>query len=161
MGPQRQNNIVLDLQILRIRQIFNLEKALYFRHTLCSQIHDFILFIDNEIACFLALHAHDGIHLRQLFHILAAGQLSGQNIAGLIQLRRLAALTGNDQRGAGLVDQHGVYLVDDRVMQIPKHQLLFVDDHVVTQIIKPQLVIRHIGNITVIGLPALVRFHVI
>ena len=161
MSAQGQNNVVLDLQILRIRQIFNLEEALHPGHTLCGQVHYLILFIDNKVTRLLTFHTHDGIHLGQLFHVLATGQLSGQNVAGLIQLRGLAALPGNDQRCAGFVDQDGVHLVDDGIVQVPEHQLFLVDDHIVTQVIEPQFIIGHISDITIIGFPTLVGFHVV
>ena len=161
VSAQGQNNVVLNLQILRIRQIFNLEESLHPGHTLCGQVHYLILLIDDKVTRLLTFHTHDGIHLGQLFHVLAAGQLSGQNVAGLIQLRGLAALPGNDQRCAGFVDQDGIHLVDDGIVQIPEHQLFLVDDHIVAQVIEPQFIIGHISDITVIGFPTLLGFHVV
>ncbi len=152
---------MLNLQILRIRQVINLEETLHLGHTLCSQVYHLILFIDDKITGLLAFHTHDGIHLGQLFHIFATGQLFRQNITGLIQLRGLTALPGNNQRCTRLVDQHRVHLVDDGIMQIPEYQLLLINDHIVTQIIKTKFIVRHISNIAIIGFPALIGFHIV
>ena len=46
-------------------------------------------------------------------------------------------------------------------MQSSEHKLFFIDHHVIAQIIKPELIIGHIGNITVIGFPALLGLHII
>ena len=44
-------------------------------------------------------------------------------------------------------------------MQVSLYKLLFVDDHVVTQIVKSQLVVSHISDITRILRASLVVFH--
>ena len=44
-------------------------------------------------------------------------------------------------------------------MQTALYQLLLVDDHVVTQIVESELIVRDIGNVAVVHLAALVRFH--
>ena len=100
--------------------------------------------------------AHDSIHLAELTTGFAALHGFCQHVAKLVELCRLSALTGNNKRRSGLVDQNRVYLIDDRVMQLSLNQLLLVDDHVVTQIIKSKLIIRHIGDVTGIGCPALI-----
>ena len=50
VGAQSQDDIVLDLQILRIRQVVDLEKLLHLLDALLRQGDDLVLFIDNEIA---------------------------------------------------------------------------------------------------------------
>ena len=157
--PQRQDDIVLDFQIFRICQVFNIKKLLYFLYTLLCQVNDFILFIDNEISGFRDLLAHDGGHLRHLAASFAPFQLACQDIADLIEFCGFPALAGNDQRRSRLVDQYGVHLVDDGVVQISLYQLFFVDHHVITKIIKSQLIVGHVGNVAGIGRPALVAFH--
>ena len=46
-------------------------------------------------------------------------------------------------------------------MEVSKYQLCFINDHVVTKIVKAQLVVCHISNITVICFPALLRLHAV
>ena len=158
---QRQDDIMLDLQIFRICEVLDLEKALYLRNALRREVYDLVLLIDDKVSRLLALNSHDGVHLGQLFHILAARKLSCQNIARLVQLCGLAALTGNDKRRSRLVDQHRVHLVDDGVVQIPEHKLLLVDHHIVTQVVKTKLIVRHVGDVAVVRLPALLRLHIV
>ena len=110
---------------------------------------------------FFPLHAHDGVHLGQFFHVLTAGELFCQNIARLVKFRGLTALPGYDQRGSRLVDQHRVHLIDDGIVQFPKHKLLFINHHIIPQIIKAQFIVRHVSDIAVILLPALIGFHAV
>ena len=161
MRPQSQYDIMLDFQIFRIRQVLDLEEALHLGNALCSQVHHLVLLVHDEVSGLLPLHAHDGIHLGKLFHVLAAGKLFRQNVARLVKFRGFAALPGYNQRGSRLVDQHRVHLVDDGVMEISEHKLFLVDHHIVAQIIETQLVVGHIGNVAVVCLPALLGFHII
>ena len=161
IGPQGQNNIMLNLQVLRIRQVFNLEKALHLGHALSGQVDHLILLVHDKVAGLFLLHAHDRIQLGQVFHIRAPLHLLGQDIAGLIELRGFSALPGDDQRGSRFIDQHRVHLVDDGVMQITQNQLLLVDDHIVSQVVKAQFIIRHISDILGIFRTPFLGFHAV
>ena len=59
--PQGQDNIVLDLQIFRVSQIFNVEKFFHFPDAFLCQVHYLILFINNEVSRLLDLLAHNGV----------------------------------------------------------------------------------------------------
>ena len=59
--------------------------------------------------------------------------------------------TGDDQRGTGIVNQHGVHLIDDSVVVRALHELADVAGHVVTQVVETELVVGTIGNVGVIG----------
>ena len=72
VGPQRQDHIVLDLDIFRIRQVFNLEEFLYSAHAFRSQVHLLIFFIYNKITGLLDVLSHNGIHLGEFFALLTA-----------------------------------------------------------------------------------------
>ena len=98
MGAKRQNDIMLDLQVLRIGEILNMEKVLHLLHACFRQIDDLILLIDDEITRLLLHYAHDGIHLGQLLHILAPVHPARQQIAHLIQGGGFAALSRNNKR---------------------------------------------------------------
>ena len=161
VGPQSQNDIVLDLQILRVGIVVDMEELLHLRHAGGSQVDHFILFIYDEITCLLLDNAHQGIHLGQLLHIVAPLHLPGQHVAHFIQGRGLTALARDNQRCAGFIDQHRVHFIDDREMEPPQHQLLFVDHHIVTQIVKSQFIVGHIGNITAICFLPLLRRHAV
>ena len=136
VGTQSQDNIVLDLQVFRISQVIDVEEFFHFFHTLFGQVYDLIFLINDKITCLCDLLAHDGSHLGHFSAGFTALQLFCQDIAGLIQLGGFAALTGDDQRCSGFIDQDRVHLIDDGIMQSPLHQLFFIDDHIITQIVK-------------------------
>ena len=161
IGAQSQDNVMLDLQVLRICQVFNMEVLLHFLDTLFCQVYYLILFIHNEIACLLNLLAHDGVDLGEFLGYGTSLQLAGQYIAHLIQLGGLAALSGNDKRRPGLVNQHGVNLIDDTVIQVAQHQLLLINGHVIAQVIESQLIICHVSNVAGICLLTLFTCHVV
>ena len=54
---------MLDFNVFRVRKVFNLEEFFHLINTLSGKVHNLVLFIDNEIAGLLALHAHNGVHL--------------------------------------------------------------------------------------------------
>ena len=152
---------MLNLQILRISQVLYLEELLNLLHTILCQADHLILLVYDEVSGLLLLHAHDGIHLGILRHVLTALHLARQNIACLIQSGGFATLSGNDERCTRLIDQYRVDLVDDGKMQSALHQLFLIDYHVVTQIIKAKLIVCHVGNVTVISIPALIIRHLV
>ena len=63
----------------------------------------------------------------------------------------LNALAGDDQGGAGLVDEDGVHLVHDGEGVAPLDALLGVDGHVVPEVVEAQLVIGAVGDIRGVG----------
>src|SRR6202008_2192987 len=67
--------------------------------------------------------------------------------------------TGDDQRGAGLVDQDGVDLVDDAVVVAALHQIVERVRHVVAQVVEAELVVGGVSDVGVIGDPTFVGRH--
>ena len=157
VGTQCQNDIMLDLQIFRISQIFDLEELFNLFHTFCGQIDQLILFIDDEIAILFLLDTHHDIQLGLLFLIFTTLELASQDITCFIQLCGFAALSGNDQRGTRFIDQNRVNLIDDRIMQITEYKLFLIYNHVVTQIIESEFIIRDVSNIAVVSFPSFLR----
>ena len=76
-----------------------------------------ILLVYNEISSLLNVLTHDGVHLGELAGRLAAYQLVSQHVADLVKLGGLTALAGNDQRGSCFIDQDGIDLIDDGIIQ--------------------------------------------
>ena len=159
MRTQCKDHIVLDLQILRICQVFDVEELLYLLHSFFCQVYYFIFFIDDKITGLDNFLAHDRCHLGHLTAGFSTFQLSCQNIADFIQFGGLSALSGNDQRSTRLIDQYGVDLIDDRIMQLSLYQLFFINNHVVTQIVETILVVGYICDVTCILFPSLVILH--
>ena len=159
---------MLDLAVFRIRQVVDMEEFLYAFHAFRRQRYVLVFFVQDEITgfflflCLVTEHGiHHGIQLVNHLFVLTALHLLGQHVTDLIKFGRLPALTGNDQRGTCFIDQYGVDLIDDGIMQTAQYQLLFIDDHVVTKIVKTKLIIRNIGNIAIICGTAFIRLHII
>ena len=155
VGTQSKNDIMLNLQILRICQVFNMEILLNTLYAIRSQIDNLILFIDDKVTGLLNLFAQNCIHLAEFTAGFAALHASCKNITNLIKFGGLAALAGNDKRSTRFVDQYRVHLIDDGIVEFSLHQLFFVNLHIITQIIKTQLIIGDISNITTVCCTAL------
>ena len=84
VGAKRQNDIVLNLQVLRVSQVADMEELLYFFDTFCSQHYLFFFFIYQEISVFFDINTHDGIHFAQFSVGGTSLHLSCQHIAGFI-----------------------------------------------------------------------------
>ena len=71
----------------------------------------------------------------------------GETVRDGVHLRGFIPLPGNDQGGSGFIDQNGVHFVHDSERVSTLYFLLFIGDHIITQIIKSQLIISTISNI--------------
>ena len=72
MGTECKDNVVLDLQILRIREVVDMEECLDLLNTLFCQVYDFLFLIYDEIAGLGDLLAHDRVELVKLAGFLTA-----------------------------------------------------------------------------------------
>ena len=71
------------------------------------------------------------------FVVVIAHQLPHQFIGGQIFFGGAIDLARNDQRGAGLVNQHRIHFVNHAIVKGPLHHFVDGGGHVVAQIIKP------------------------
>ena len=150
---------MLDLQILRIREVLNMEELLYLMNTLLCEVDGLLLLIDDEVTGLLDLLTEDRIEFTELCGLLTTLKLTGQHIADLIELRGLSGLSGDDERCTCFIDQDGIDLVDDAVVKATKYLLVLINRHVITEVVETELVIRDIGDITVIGSLTLLGGH--
>ena len=88
----------------------------------------------------LAQGAHEAVHLR-------------------VQAGRVLTAAGDDQRGAGFIDQDGVHLIDDGKGMAALHHVGLVGHHVVAQIVEAKLVVGAVGDIGGVGGAAGVAVH--
>jgi hypothetical protein len=68
--------------------------------------------------------------------------------------------TGDDQRGAGLIDEDRVDLIDDGevvAVFLTLHQVVEGVRHVVAQVVEAELVVRAVGDVGIVGVAALRR----
>ena len=86
------------------------------------------------------------------FFILVVGggvlhQLLHHLVDPAIQVGTVFGGTGDDQRGAGLIDQDGVHLVDDGIEEVALDHLLQAVLHVVAQVVEAELVVGAVGDV--------------
>jgi len=123
---------MLNFQVLRIRKVFNIKELFNFFDTSCSQGNNFIFFIDNKIARFDNLFAHDSIHLREFFRSLSSNHLTGSKIAICVNICRFSACPRNDQRCTSLVDQYRIDLINNRIMETSLDDIGLIDCHIIS-----------------------------
>ncbi len=68
-----------------------------------------------------------------------------------VAVDRLRGRPGDDERGPGFVDQDVVDLVNDGEVEGPLHLLLHGKDHVVAQVVEPELAVRSVGDVRSVG----------
>ena len=68
---------------------------------------------------------------------------------------------GDDERGAGFVDEDGVDFVDDGVVVAALHAILDFELHVVAQVVEAEFVVGAVGDVGGIGGAALVVVEVV
>ena len=99
----------------------------FFHLFLIAACH-FLLGFDQHLGTKVFLCVYDYFHVRtELFEQL---------------LFAARDRTGNNQRCTGIVDQHGVDLIDDGVVVFALYQVVRADRHIVTQIVETEFVVR-------------------
>ena len=94
-------------------------------------------------------------------HVLAALKATHGTREVLVGTGGLGASARDDQRGAGLIDQDGVNLVDDGVVVAALHALLGTGNHVVAQVIKAELGVGAVGDVGLVGRALELERHVV
>ena len=161
MCTKCKDDVVLDFQVFRICQVLDIKEFLNLLDTLLGKVDDLVLLIYDEVTGLDNLLTHDGCHLGHFMAGLTTLQLLCKDIAHFIKLGGLAALSGNDQRCTCFIDQDRVDLIDDTVVKISLNKLFFIDNHVVTKIIKSKFVVCYVCDITSVCCTALFRLHVV
>ena len=134
-------HVVVQLAVLRIVDVLDAEGSLNLAGAFVRQGHSLLLLFDLEVRT--VPHGTDHrVHL-------------------VVELRALFALAGDNQGRTGLVDQDGVDFVHDRKSVSPLHEVSAADYHVVTQVVESQFVVRSVGNVAGIGVPALLGLQVV
>ena len=103
--------------------------------------------------CYLFLFFINSIVLA-FFHV---GNNTGQD---LIQLSGFFTGSGDNQRGTRFVNQDTVDLIDNTVIQLTLNHLIFINYHVITQVVKAEFVICTVSNICSIGSLTIREVHI-
>ena len=122
---------------------------------LLCQKHLVRFFIDRVVAGLG--HAFTGSRIRFTFLL---NQQRHHLVHGDIHLGVVFGLATDDERCTGLVDQDGVHLVDDGKVQAALNAVRHFVHHVVSQVVKTELVVGAVGDIGQIGLLLLFTRHV-
>ena len=135
-GAQRLVQVVHHLRILEIIEILAFqqpgggEHALHLLGAGFGENNGLLLLIDLDIL------AHQFLH-----HGVDLG----------VELRLVVGGAGDDQRGAGFIDQHAIDFIDHGEIERPLHHLLARVFHVVAQIIEAEFIVGAVGDVTRIG----------
>ena len=132
VGLQGLHDVVVELHVVRIGEVFDIKVRFTAGYPFFCQGNRLVLFFDGKI--FVPLHIAD------------------KAVRFDVQVRGLFPHTGNNQRGTGFIDQDGVDLVDDGVIQVTLYHLFLVIHHIIPQIIEAELVVRPIRDIAVVVL---------
>src|ERR1019366_624491 len=92
---------------------------------------------------------------------LAADELGNDAVDLVILVGGFLAGAGNDEGGAGFVDEDGVDFVDDGVVVHALGAVLDAELHVVAEVVEAELVIGAVGDVGVVGVLALLVVEVV
>ena len=98
-------------------------------------------------------HGRVGLLVDVVVDVLA--QRGDDGVDLLVEVGRLLGGARDDERGAGLVDEDRVDLVDDGVVQVALNVPLDRVLHVVTQVVEPELRVHAVRDVAAVGLLAL------
>src|SRR5688572_28992192 len=140
VGPQRLLEVAGHPRI-GVVQVLDAEQLLHLVDALFGRADGPILEVDEVVAALLGA----------LGALLETRHQAGE---GEVQVRGLLGLARDDQRRARLVDEDVVDLVDDREAALALDPLVELDDHVVPEVVEPELVVRAVRDVGGIGLAA-------
>ena len=150
-------DVVHERGVFDVREVFQTESRLGLGDAAGGERRGAGLFVDDvirvEVLILFFLIVDRGVGL--------ALQAGGKVLRLTVKVGALVALTGDNQRGARLIDEDGVHLVDDSEGVAALHHLGLVDGHVVAQVVKAHLVVRAVGDVGRVGLLALGARHVV
>ena len=140
--------------VLLVGQVLHTEELFGLGNTAGGEGHGAGLLVHKVVAVVIVLN----FLLIGLGKNLAA-QGGNEVIRHLVKLGGILTLAGDDQRRSGLVDEDRVHLVHDGEGMAPLNQVLLIQGHIVTEVVKTQLIVGAIGNVRGIALPPLGRGH--
>ncbi len=144
LGPDRRLELVDQVVRHLVVEVVDAECPLHRPHALFERCDGALLLVDLVVD--------------------VAAQAPGDRRELDVQLGRVGDLAGDDQRGAGFVDEDRVDLVDDAVVVAALHLLLARHGHVVAEVIEAELVVGAVGDVggvlgPLVGRVAVAREH--
>ena len=140
-------DVVLEVPVLGVGDVADAEEFFDLLPALVGNGDGACLLVDDEVAgpgfCF------EGLDQLAFFEVgddeVDAGVLVGGLVGG----------TGDDERGAGLVDEDGVDFVDDAEVVAALDHVLEIELHVVAQIVEAELIVSAVCDVGAVCLAAL------
>ena len=142
-------------EVVHERNVGGVVKACTFRNEACTgqnafcffvslfgQEHLVRFFIDREIA-----RLGDALAGARIGFAFLATQQRNHLVHGLVLSRLIICLTADDERCARLVNQNGVDLVNDGVVQAALNTVFGLIHHVVAQIVKTKFVVGTVCDV--------------
>ena len=147
MGLDGLVDVVGEGGVLRVGQVLDVEGLLSLGDAPGGKgggagllVHH-VVSVQVDVLFLLVVHLGDALALQAGDELVHDG----------VQLGGLLPLAGDDQRGAGLVDEDGVHLVHHGEVVAPLYQLAGVDGHVVTEVVKAELIVGAVGDVGRVG----------
>ena len=116
-------------------QVLDAEQLLHLVDALFRGRDGAVLEVDEVVAALLLLALGARLEARD-----EAGEL-------VVQVGRFLGLAADDQRRPGLVDEDVVHLVDDPEEPLALDPLVELRDHVVAEVVEPELVVGAVGDV--------------
>ena len=157
MGLERRVNVMQQVQVaggveavVLLKQAHPDQLLLHLGVPPLGQLHLAVLFVHREVA------GHLGRRLDALAGHLPL-QFRGQAVDPLVEFRGLLGRAGDDQRGARLVNQYRVHLVDDGEVQVALELVGQREGHVVAQVVEAEFVVGAVDDVGLVGAALLFR----
>ena len=144
MGAQGRIEVVHEADVGRVIQALALTQQAELGH----QLLDVLMAVFGDVDL-LALLIDAVVALA--FFLQLADQLGHDLHDAQVEVGVLFGGAGDDQRGARLVDEDGVDLVDDRVGQRPLHAVFQAEGQVVAQVVEAEFIVGAVGDVAAIG----------
>ena len=97
------------------------------------------------------------VHL--IVFALLQGSLSDAGKLGVPSVRFPRSRTGDNKWGTRLINQDRIDLINNREVMPTLHLLLSRPGHIIAQIVEPELVVRAVGDISLVLFTTLLRIH--
>ena len=146
-------DVVLEVPVFRFGDVADAEEFFDFFPTLVGDGDGASFLVDDEIAA-------PGFVL-QGFDEFALFELGDDDVDAGVLVGGLVGGAGDDERGAGLVDEDGVDFVDDAVVVSALDLILDLELHVVAEVVEAELVVGAVGDVGAVGFAALLVVEVV
>ena len=139
-----EQGVILGQQSLFLEQLFHEDLAVFGQQRLAVLlVHRVVAVAGVLLGVFLVLLDQQ------------RDQLVDLGVHGGAVFRR----TGDDERGAGFIDEHRVHLIHQRVVERTLYALLRRECHVVAQVVETEFVVGTVGDVGSVGIALLGCIH--